>query len=396
MMRVSVCLFLSALLGLTLANPYNTNGVCNVNDIGFHGASDPVNGPVTGVTIAGIDITKKYVASRAYTITLTGAGDFHGFLLYATRGTMDLAPTGNAAALAAGSTCGGLAVEHRDNKSKTRVVAVWTAPPTTGLKITFGALMVKNAQFARTTLEIPEVGATTGGEATAAARAGAGATFEFKISVIYDVNKDPAAFAAAFPVDMAAALVMASPSRITVKKATPRSVAIGAETVTDVVFAVSNPQAGTLDDPILTPDEVSNRLKVALATQAQTQTGPLVTSTTMQAVVANSLTLYSGSKGSLPDSGLSGGIIALIIIVVALVVVGAVAAWCYMTRGRRALKSVGGVSSAPMVTSSPKPAAAPVATSDWSKVFDDNTKSYYYFNSRTNESSWTKPPGVNL
>jgi hypothetical protein len=39
----------------------------------------------------------------------------------------------------------------------------------------------------------------------------------------------------------------------------------------------------------------------------------------------------------------------------------------------------------------PAPSSGPRPGSPWSKVFDENTKQYYYFNSTTNESLWTKP-----
>jgi hypothetical protein len=97
--------------------------------------------------------------------------------------------------------------------------------------------------------------------------------------------------------------------------------------------------------------------------------------------------------------GIGLGFLALI----AFIVVAA----CYFKKRQVHRKTVSGISNAasPTQVGTPKLVSSPVARGanqqpenqarlkGWTKVWDESTKSYYYFNTGTNESIWTPPAG---
>jgi len=91
----------------------------------------------------------------------------------------------------------------------------------------------------------------------------------------------------------------------------------------------------------------------------------------------------SGSSNTIVIAGAAAG--------GAVVILGVVGFMCW----RRSSSSSVAKNKA-MTQQETKPTEMAVTTSSqWEKKFDDKTKNHYYFNTVTNETSWTRPDGVN-
>jgi hypothetical protein len=185
-----------------------------------------------------------------------------------------------------------------------------------------------------------------------------------------------------FTADLATLLEFPDDSRIEVYKFEPQFTKTKTKTKGPVLVGFKIANEGQ-DTPLPGADLVE-KFESIKAGDAQ---GTLLTTASV-----TSYTLITDTKNapSSPSSGMSStAVIAIVCVVIGCVL--AIAGYFYWRSHKRGSKTQ---FKSDVATISSAPAATMTSTDGWSKVWDENTKHYYYFNSKTSESRWTPPPGV--